>query len=268
MVFGLVVIAAACGRKPVVETPVFSQDMFLARQETLGSEQMRYRIYVPKDRKAGERLPVMLFLHGSDERGNDNERQLTGPDPIITANPDGFKFIVVFPQCPAERFWDKQMIDAAMAELDQTVKEFKADESRLYLAGFSLGGYGAWTAATMYPEKFAAVVPMSGRLFPRPAERKSVAPEILQLVNDHDPYTAFAGKLRNTPIWIFHGANDPIVPVENSRQMAKALKEAGNQNFKYTELEDTGHVSLTAAFTNPELFEWLAKQGRNRTSTE
>src|SRR5260221_11842050 len=117
-------------------------------------------------------------------------------------------------------------------------------------------------------EMSSAVVRMSGRLYPRRADRKSVAREILQLVNDHVPYTAFAGKLRNSPIWIFHGANDPIVPVENSRQMAKALKEAGNQNFKYTELEDTGHVSLTAAFTNPELFEWLAKQGRNRTSTE
>jgi len=250
----------SCRRKPSVETPVFSRDIFIARLLYPVSAQFPYRVYVPKDRKAGERLPVMLYLHGSDERGSDNESQLSGLASLIQEHPENFPFIVVFPQCPAGRFWDSGMIGAAMAELDQTVTEFDGDESRLYLAGFSLGGYGAWTTAAMYPNKFAAVMPMSGRLVPRPAERKSVAPEILQLVDAADPYAAFAGKLKNIPIWVFHGANDPIVPVENSRQMARALKEAGNQNFKYTELESTGHVSLNAAFSDPKLLEWLMEQ--------
>ncbi|MGI8813159.1 MAG: prolyl oligopeptidase family serine peptidase [Pyrinomonadaceae bacterium] len=202
----------------------------------------------------------MLYLHGSDERGDDNEGQLSGPGPIILANPNNFPFIVVFPQCPAGRFWDKEMIGRSLIELDQTVQEFNGDESRLYLAGFSLGSYGVWTAAAMYPGKFAAVVPMSGRVLPRPGERKSADLEILELADSENPYRAFANKLRNTPIWIFHGANDNIVPVENSRKMSKALKEIGNENAKYSELEDTGHVSLTGAFNNPELFKWLAEQ--------
>jgi predicted peptidase len=112
----------------------------------------------------------------------------------------------------------------------------------------------------MYPDKFAAIVPMSGRVLPRPAERKNVDSEILKLADEPDPYAAFASKIGKTPVWIFHGANDPIVPVDNSRQMAKAFKEAGNENVRYTELENTGHVSLNSAFSNLELFEWLADQ--------
>ena len=261
LILVVIVVSIACGLKPAaVATPSFSQDIFLSRQIDLNSQQFRYRVFVPKDRKQGVKIPVMLYLHGSDERGVDNEGQLSGPAPAILGTPNDFRFIIVFPQCPAGRFWDKEIIERAMAELDQTVKEFDGDESRLYIAGFSLGGYGTWTTAAMYPDKFAAVVPMSGRVLTRPGERKNVAPEILQLADAERPYAAFAEKLRNTPIWIFHGANDNIVPVENSRQMAKALKEAGNENVRYTELENTGHVSLTAAFNNPELFKWLAEQ--------
>ncbi len=250
----------ACGRRPVIEVPLFSQEIFLARQASFESEKFRYRVFVPKDRKDGEKLPVMLYLHGSDERSDDNEGQLSGPAPTIFANPNNFRFVIVFPQCPAGRFWDKDMIERAMTALDQTVKEFNGDESRIYLAGFSLGGYGTWSTAAMYSDRFAAVVPMSGRILPRPGERKNIAAEILEFADAENPYAAFANKLRNTPIWIFHGVNDNIVPVENSIQMAKALKDAGNDYAKYTELENTGHVSLTAAFNNPELFKWLAKQ--------
>ena len=261
LIVAIVLLTATCGRKGVsVEAPIFSQKLFVTRQAILGSQQFKYRVYVPNEINESGRLPVMLYLHGSDERGNDNEGQLSGPAPAILANPENFKFIIVFPQCPKGRFWDEEIIHQAILALDQTVSEFNGDSSKLYLAGFSLGGYGAWTTAAMYPNKFAAVVPMSGRVMPRPGERKSVAPEILRLVDSKEPYLAFAEKLSSTPIWIFHGANDNIVPVYNSRQMAKALNEAGNINARYTELENTGHVSLTAAFNDRELFEWLAYQ--------
>ena len=204
----------------------------------------------------------MLYLHGSDERGTDNEGQLSGPASSILAHPEYFNFIIVFPQAPQGRFWDAEMIRIANAELDQTVQEFGADTSRLYLSGFSLGGYGVWSAAAMSPKKFAALVPMSGRLLPRPAERASVAPEVLSLVDSQDPFVAFANALKDEPIWIFHGANDNVVPVSNSREIAKALKAAGNANVTYTELADTGHVSLPAAFGSADLFKWLAAQKR------
>jgi len=261
LILGVALLSFSCGRKtPSVDAPTFSQNTFFSRETRLGSRSIRYRVYVPRDRKEGEKLPAMLYLHGSDERGDDNEGQLSGPAPSILANPNNFRFIIVFPQCPAGRIWDEEMIDRAMAELDETVKDLNGDETRLYLAGFSLGGYGTWMAAAMYPDKFAAAVPMSGRILPRPSERKNISPEILELADAANPYAAFAKKLSKKPIWIFHGTNDPIVPVESSRQMAKALKDVGNENARYTELENTGHVSLNAAFNNPELFEWLAAQ--------
>lgn len=260
-VVALIVLSAGClNRSDTQRTISFSEEDFPVRTITIDSTEFKFRIYMPKGLKPGEKLPVMLYLHGSDERGSDNQGQLSGPASLIQANPQYFHFIIVFPQCPAGRFWNKDMIRVVIAELDQTVKEFSADASRLYLAGFSLGGYGVWTTAAMYPDKFAAIVPMSGRLLPRPGERKDVEQKILELADQADPYAAFADKIGKVPVWIFHGANDPIVPVENSRQMARALKEVGNQNFKYTELENTGHASLTTAFNSPEFFVWLAKQ--------
>src|SRR5438309_2237501 len=85
-----------------------AENLFQSRQLIVGTKQVAYRIYVPKDRKEGEKLPVMLYLHGSDERGDDNEGQLSGPAPAILANPNNFRFIMVFPQCPVGRFWDKE----------------------------------------------------------------------------------------------------------------------------------------------------------------
>ena len=260
-VFLFFIILLSFGCQHVQRAQVsYSKEDFLVREISHGTEQIRYRVFVPKDRKAGEKLPVMLYLHGSDERGSDNEGQLSGPAPVILDDPAKFNFIIVFPQCPAGRFWDKQMIELSLVELDQAVQEFNGDEARLYLAGFSLGGYGVWHAAAMFPDKFTAVIPMSGRVLPRPTERSKVAPEILELADAKEPYRVFAERLRNTPIWIFHGDNDPTVPVANSRNMEKALKEAGNVNAHYTELKNTGHVSMNAALNDPELFKWLAKQ--------
>lgn len=257
----LIAVSISCVQKQAaVSGPDFSDVDFISKDIVFESKHFRYRVFVPKDKAPEERLPVMLYLHGSDERGDDNQGQLSGPAPSILANPNLFRFVIVFPQCPVGRFWDKEMIEVAMTELDQTVKEFDSDESQLYLAGFSLGGYGTWSAAAMYPDKFAAVVPMSGRIIPRPGERRNVAPEIIELADAPDPFAAFANRLKNTSVWIFHGANDNIVPVDSSRLMAKALKNAGNMTSMYTELENTGHVSLTAAFREPELFKWLAKQ--------
>jgi predicted peptidase len=255
----ILLVTFGCSSAPPRPHVEFSKTEFLERSFESGGELIRYRVYLPSNRAEGKKLPVMLYLHGSDERGSDNEGQLSGPAPSIEADPAKFDFIIVFPQCPAGRFWDKQMIEQAVNELDRTVSEFDGDEKRLYLAGFSLGGYGVWHTAAMYPDKFAAVVPMSGRVLPRPRERNRVAPELLELADEKDPYLAFAERLRKTPIWIFHGDSDPIVPVSNSREMEKALQKVGNANAHYTELKNTGHISLTAAFSDPELFKWLAE---------
>lgn len=137
----LVFVAFGCRTKPVVaDIPAFPAADFQYRDGVFGSERFRFRVYVPKDRLRNAKLPVMLYLHGADDRGDDNERQLSGLANTITTSSPNFPFIIVFPQCASGRFWDSGMIDQAMKAVDQTVKEFDGDENRLYLSGFSLGG--------------------------------------------------------------------------------------------------------------------------------
>jgi hypothetical protein len=107
----LVLLSSACIKKTAANQAVsFPETDFPVRTATIDSRQFKFRIYSPKDAKPGERLPVMLYLHGSDERGEDNQGQLSGPAPLILLNPNNFHFIIVFPQCPAGQFWNKDMI--------------------------------------------------------------------------------------------------------------------------------------------------------------
>lgn len=233
---------------------------FLRREVRVGENTYGYRVYVPKDRQPGQKLPVMLYLHGSGSRGTDNEQQVRGFNKFIKDNPQNFNFIIVFPQGRPETFWDPAMLEQATRALDQTVKEFDGDEKRLYVSGWSLGGVGSWHAALLYPNKFAAVVPIAGRIVPMDFELANSSSEILAMANAPDPYKAFAEKLKGTPIWIFHGGKDESMPLTESRAMNEALKQAGNPDLHYTEFEGMGHYSVEAAFTSPELFAWLAKQ--------
>lgn len=267
---GLVLVFSfSCAKRPDgSNTPSFSPDVFLERSGKRGSETFRYRVFVPNNRKVGERLPVMLYLHGADDRGDDNLLQLRGLAEHIKSHPQDFRFIVVFPQCPANGFWDKELMWQAEDALQQSITEFDGDESRLYLAGFSLGGFGVWTRAVTHPMEFAAIIPMSGRVLPRPNERNLLGDYVLELVDAPDPYAAYAERIGNTPIWIFHGADDKIVPVEGSRMMVQALKNVRNENLVFSELQGIGHYIVDAAFGNPDLFNWLAKQRRQNISYE
>jgi predicted peptidase len=240
--------------------PKFPPVEFLKRQVTVGENTYGYRVYVPKDRQPGQKLPVMLYLHGSGSCGDDNEVQIKGFNKFIGENPRNFSFIVVFPQAGTGTFWNTRMIEQAIAALDEAVKEFDGDEKRLYLAGFSMGGLGAWHTATLYPGKFAALVPVAGRIMPSDREREDMSPDLLNLVDSPKPFEAFAEKLKDVPVWIFHGGEDEVITVEASRRMNRALTETGNTNVHYTEYEGMGHYSIESALTEPKLFEWLAKQ--------
>jgi predicted peptidase len=233
---------------------------FLKREVTVGGTTYGYRVYMPKTREPGQKLPVMLYLHGSGSRGTDNETQVRGFNKFIGENPQLYNFIVVFPQGRSETFWDPKMLEQAVAALDQTVKEFDGDDKRLYVSGWSLGAVGTWHAALLYPNKFAAIVTIAGRIVPMDFERENSSPEILALGDSPEPYRAFAEKLKTVPTWIFHGGADESMPLTESRAMNDALKQAGNPDIHYTEYEGMGHYSVEAALTNPELFAWLAKQ--------
>jgi predicted peptidase len=121
-----------------------------------------------------------------------------------------------------------------------------------------------WQTAILYPKKFAALVPMSGRVLPRldknSKERDALLPEQIALDESPEPYKAIAEKIENVPIWVFHGKDDNIVPIGQSRKIVEALRKLGSENINVTEYENTGHLTIDKALNEPQLFEWLEKQ--------
>jgi predicted peptidase len=159
----------------------------------------------------------------------------------------------------------------ALKALDQTVQEFNGDPNRLYLSGFSMGGYGAWATAAQYPNKFAALVPIAGGIVPPfqiPAFlKKSLPLEISTILDAPDPYNALAKRIGNTPVWVSHGSADAAVPVTESRKISQALMQNGNKNVVYTEYENTNHNEvILKAFAEPKFYQWLAKQKLRKNS--
>ena len=160
------------------------------------------------------------------------------------------------------------MVEQAIAALDQTVKEFGGDENRLYLAGYSMGGFGAWQAAITYPNKFAAIIPVAGGVEPigEPSERDKalLSKQVAAAASAPDVYAAYADVLKDKSIWIVHGEKDESIPVDQARKMFAALKTAGNTKVVYNELSGVGHGSVVPAFSDPKLFEWLRNQTLNK----
>lgn len=214
-----------------------------------------YRLLKPKDYDPQTKYPLVLFLHGAGERGDDNIRQLVhgmndfASDEIMAKYP----CFVVAPQCPKEQKWVDVNWSApshetpalaagplrlSMEAIASLEKEFAIDPARIYVTGLSMGGYGTWDAIARYSGRFAAAAPICG---------------------GGDP--AQAKKIASTPIWAFHGGKDGVVNPKRSRDMIEAIKAAGGTP-KYTEYPDAGHDSWTATYKNPEFFAWLFAQRR------
>jgi predicted peptidase len=200
-----------------------------------GKVQLKYLLHLPKSYAEKESWPLLLFLHGIGERGENLDRvKVHGPPKLIAAGKD-FPFIVVSPQCPSDRWWKS---DDLSALLDEITEKYKVDKDRIYVTGLSMGGFGTWSLAASSPDRFAALVPICG---------------------GGDPNTA--ARLAHVPIWVFHGAKDPVVPVKRSEEMVAALKKA-NGNVKFTVYPEAGHDCWTEAYENPELYDWLLQQKR------
>lgn len=196
---------------------------------------LKYLLFLPEAYEpSGKQWPLILFLHGSGESGSDLELvKKHGPPKIVDTKRD-FPFIVVSPQSP-RRGWNP---DALASLLDEIIVNYQVDRDRVYLTGLSMGGYGTWTLAAAYPEKFAAIAPICGGGWPDDAAR-----------------------LKDLPIWVFHGAKDEAVPLSRSEEMVKAIEEAGG-TVKFTVYPDAEHDSWTVTYDNPELYEWLLAHKR------
>jgi len=204
-----------------------------------------YRIYVPEDYDAAEKYPLVLFLHGSGERGDDNRAQTKKNTVMQTLlneeNLAKYPCVVLAPQCPEDLWWagdDDDNTGELMGLLEQTKAAYSIDDNRVYITGISMGGYGTWGMLTAYPDYFAAAVPVCGGWEPEDASL-----------------------FKHVPIWAFHGARDKAVRPENSRDMVKALELTGG-NVRYTEYPKEKHQSWEKAWREPELFEWMFAQVR------
>jgi len=204
------------------------------KMKTTIQAEINYLLFLPKDyAKTGKPSPMIVFLHGSGERGTDLEKvKAWGPPAIVEKNPD-FPFIVVSPQCPEGQWWNTYLLKGM---IDDVLTKYNVDKSRVYLTGLSMGGFGAWDLAMTFPDYFAAVAPICGGGNP-----------------------LLASKLKNTPVWVFHGMNDKSVPEQQSAIMVDALKKIG-ADVEYTVLPEGGHSDAWIyAYDKAGLFDWFLK---------
>lgn len=235
---------------------------FLDRSVTVEGTEYLFQVYVPRTVELTPSLPIILSLHGGDARGDDGLRQTAGGlANAIRRHPDRWPALAVFPQSPMDGpGWQDLGGRIALAALDQTIAEFDADRSRVYLVGASQGGNGAWYLALHHSERFAAAVVVAGWIM----ERRGTTSGALYpaLVDDAaDPFAVVAGRVATIPVWIFHGDADTVVPVEQSRGMASALRSMGAA-VRYTEYPGVGHGSMEAALAEGELPAWLFGQAQ------
>lgn len=219
-----------------------TRDDFLYGHAEDGSN-LPFRYFVPPGYDAAQAYPLILFLHGSGERGSDNEAQLNNGangamqlvgDTQLALQP----VFMVAPQCPTDGWWSGATLASAIGLVDQIAADFHIDPDRVYVTGLSMGGMGTWSAVTSQPGRFAAAVPMSG-----------------------NGSTASVASVASLPFWFFHAANDPTVGVAGSDNLVGALRDAG-ANTVYTRYDSGGHVIWTVAYGHPSLFPWLVSQVR------
>lgn len=233
---------------------------FEARAVKVDGRTAYYQVFVPRGARAqADHLPVVLFLHGSGERGNDNQAQTeAGLGPYLRRHADTFPALVVLPQVPGDGEWSGDNNRVALAALDATVAEFNADPQRQYLTGMSMGGYGSWNIALDSPQRFAAIVPVCGAVLAPRAVRPTLFVE--DVAHEADPYAAIAQRLKHTPIWMFHGARDDVVPPEDDRRLKAAFEQAGAKDARYTEYPDGNHNAWDATYADDAMWAWLWAQ--------
>ena len=234
---------------------------FVERSLDIDGAPHRYQVFVPAAKAGGRKPPVIVFLHGSGERGDDGAKPTAvGIGPYIRAHRDTFPAIVVFPQAPENSEWSGNL-DLVFATLDAATREFHGDAARTYLSGLSMGGYGVWDVALRAPDRFAALAPVCGAVKQPREERDTLF--VAAVAREADPYAAIAQRLRKVPVWIFHGAKDDLVPPEDDRRLIAAFRAANAPDARYTEYPDANHNSWDPAYSQtPEFWTWLFAQKR------
>ena len=219
-------------------TPILASDnagQTAKKLDTTVRVEMSYLLYLPTDYDQKESWPLLVFLHGSGERGDDLELVKTHGPPKLIAEGKEFPFIVVSPQCPKDRTWEPIELNAL---LDDLTKSYKVDPDRICITGLSMGGFGTWELAAFAPSRLAAIAPICG-----------------------GGELHWTKKFKDLPTWAFHGAKDMGVPVERSQKMIDAMIKHGGTP-KLTIYPEAEHDSWTETYNNPEFYDWLLAQKR------
>ncbi|MFH1121311.1 MAG: prolyl oligopeptidase family serine peptidase [Bacteroidota bacterium] len=200
-----------------------------------------YLLYLPEsyDNRAEIKWPLMVFLHGSGERGKDLEKVKVHGPPKLIEHGKTFPLVVLSPQCPDSTDWDTETLFALITHI---ASEYKIDETRIYLTGLSMGGWATWDLAMAYPEYFAAIAPVCARVGRN--------------------YPSRAADIKTLPVWVFHGAADEVVLINESAKMVKALEECGNK-VRFTIYPTAGHDCWTETYNNQELYNWFLSNKKN-----
>lgn len=217
-----------------------AQHFSLERKQALSAD---YLLFLPDGygTDAARRWPLILFLHGSGERGTNVWLVAKHGPPKIDTTASNFPFIVVSPQCPEGQIWSNDLL---LALLDDIESNYAVDPHRVYLTGLSMGGFGTWSLGLSHPERFAAIAPICG------------GGDFIT------PLLADKSALATLPIWAFHGGKDPVVPVAESERMVNLVKKSGVREVKLTVYPEAQHDCWTQTYANPELFEWFLKHSR------
>jgi len=256
-VVALAVVAAACATTPANEDSAPSTGFVYSSLE-LGDRAYPYALYVPRSYDASRAWPLILFLHGRGECGNDGSRQLSvGLAPELLAQPERWPFLALFPQKSAKDDEWEQHEAALLAMLDEISGRYNVDPNRVLLTGLSQGGHGAWVLGARHPERWAAIVPVCG--YPAAPPRAPVEGHL------PPPFRGSAAELApalsRLPIWAFHGDADETVPVAATLELVEATRRAGGSP-KLTVFPGVGHNSWDPAYRDPQLSEWMLQQVR------
>ncbi len=236
--------------------PYKINEVFERRSYTSNGYTMNYRLYVPKNYDCGEMYPLLVYLHGADARGGDNETHLSSALQSMfddVASPV-YNSIVLAPQCPACSQWvlspftssysvdataESRELEAVCEIMDELAGFYNVDADRVYVTGLSMGGFGTWDLLSRHGARFAAGMPLCG---------------------GGDP--AYAKLLKRLPIRTFHGSADECVPVSLTRAMYAAIRREGGELISYTELDGAGHVIWNEIYSDRDNIDWLFSQSR------
>lgn len=215
----------------------------LANQTAQLFEKTNYLLYLPEGYgKENKRWPLILYLHGKSLRGNDLEMLKSYGLAALLEKNLAIPFVVISPQCPDDRYWltEDETLDRL---LDHVASTYAIDQERIYVTGHSMGGRGTWLLAYKYPEKFAAIVPMS----------------------DAPLDDAWARQVAKVPAWVFHGTKDDLEPFERTQQFVDTLTKLGAE-VKLSALPGRDHYILDT-YENQEIYDWLLQHKRRSLRT-